>query len=100
MRLLAIVLTFSIFSISVNAQSVSFKLRNTTLKSIPLKIPGVMNPNLSPNSSSGVTLKIGQEIFFKHRGKKYLLLKVTKDLEGKKVFVNKVIKKRKEELKL
>lgn len=100
MRLFAILIVLSIISISTNAQSVSFKLRNTSLKSVPLKIPGVMNPNLSPNSTSGVSLKIGQKIFFKYKGKKQLLLKVTEDLEGKKVFVNKLIKKRKKELEL
>ena len=44
---------------------VSITLRNETLKSIPLIIPGVMNPNLSPQSNSGVRLKIGQEIKYK-----------------------------------
>jgi len=47
---------------------VSFTLRNSSLKSIPLKIPGVMNPNLSPDSNSVVSLKIGQKIFFRHKG--------------------------------
>lgn len=33
-----------------------------------------MNPNLSPLSNSGVTLKIGQEVLFRHVGKKRTLL--------------------------
>jgi len=55
---------------------VSITLRNETLKSIPLVIPGVMNPNLSPQSNSGVRLKIGQEIKYKKGGRAYLLLVV------------------------
>ena len=46
---------------------VSFTLENKSLRSIPLKIPGVMNPNLSPMSKSGVRLAQGQKII--HRGK-------------------------------
>ena len=48
-----------------NEQYVSFTLRNETLKSIPLIIPRVMNPNLSPQSNSGVRLKMGQEIKYR-----------------------------------
>lgn len=55
---------------------ISFTLRNETLKSIPLVIPGVMNPNLSPQSNSGVRLKIGQEIKYKKGGRAHLLLVV------------------------
>jgi len=55
---------------------ISFTLRNETLKSIPLIIPGVMNPNLSPQSNSGVRLKIGQEIKYKKGGRAHLLLVV------------------------
>ena len=55
---------------------ISFTLRNETLKSIPLIIPGVMNPNLSPQSNSGVRLKIGQEIKYKKGGRARLLLVV------------------------
>lgn len=66
------------------------------LRSIPLVIPGVMNPNLSPLSSSGVSLKIGQEIFFRQKGKETLLLVVSKDIkEGEQVNVALLIKKEK-----
>ena len=44
--------------------AVPFTLRNNSLKSIPLKIPGVMNPNLSPMSNSGVDLAEGQKVYF------------------------------------
>lgn len=77
---------------------VNFTLRNETEKSIPLRIPEVMNPNLSPMSNSGVTLKVGQEIYFYPKGKsifkkKELLLKVTSNLEGKTLIVNELIEK-------
>lgn len=80
---------------------ISFTLRNTSLKSISLIIPSVMNPNLSPNSKSGVDLKIGQEIYFKNGGKKHLLLKVDNTMkDGQEVDVPKLIKERKKELGL
>ncbi|MCB0704090.1 MAG: hypothetical protein KDC34_02230 [Saprospiraceae bacterium] len=84
---------------SLQAQDpVTFTLRNGSMESIPLKIPGVMNPNLSPMSNSGVILDVGQKIFFSYKGKKELLLLVTSDLEGQTLLVNKLIKKRKAEL--
>lgn len=43
---------------------------NGSLKSIPLQIPSVMNPNLSPLSDSGVTLEVGQKVFYFPNGKK------------------------------
>ena len=43
---------------------------NGSLNSIPLQIPGVMNPNLSPLSDSGVTLEVGQKVFYFPNGKK------------------------------
>lgn len=80
-------------------ETVSFTLRNNSMKSIPLKIPGVMNPNLSPMSNSGVSLAVGQKIFFRHNGKKQLLLIVTNEYDGQTLDVGKLIKERKKELK-
>lgn len=54
-----------------------FYLVNTTAQSIPLKIPGIMNPNLSPFSKSGVDLPMGQKILLNVKGKDLLLLTVT-----------------------
>ena len=59
-----------------NERYVGFTLRNETLRSIPLIIPGVMNPNLSPQSNSGVRLKVGQEIKYNKGGRTHLLLVV------------------------
>ena len=81
------------------AEYINFTLRNNTAKSIPLIIPTVMNPNLSPFSNSGVGLKIGQEIFFKHQGKKVLLLVVSNDIkEGEVLDVAALIKEKKKQL--
>jgi hypothetical protein len=81
--------------ISKETKSISFTLNNSSLKSIPLIIPNVMNPNLSPLSNSGVDLKIGQEIFFKNKGKKILLLRVSDKIkEGEIIDVNELIKKK------
>ena len=83
---------------TLDADYVNFTLRNTTTKSIPLWIPSVMNPNLSPLSNSGVTLKIGQKILFKYRGKKRILLVATADLKGQTLDVGKLLKERKKEV--
>lgn len=60
---------------------ISFTLRNETAKSIPLIIPNVMNPNLSPFSNSGVDLKVGQKIYFRKKGKKVLFLEVDESIK-------------------
>ncbi len=92
-------LTFVLlFAFGIGLHAVPFTLRNSSLQSIYLKIPGVMNPNLSPMSNSGVDLQEGQKIFFFHKRKKYLLLEVTDELAGKKVVVDKLIRERKKEL--
>ncbi len=82
-------------------KTVNFKLENKTAFSIPLVIPDVMNPNLSPFSKSSVGLKIGQEIFFKGKKKKYLLLTVDEAIRDDDVLdVAKLIKQRKKALGL
>lgn len=96
----AIVLSIILCMSVVFVQAVPFTLRNNSKKSIYLKIPGVMNPNLSPMSNSGVDLRVGQKIYFFVKRKKYLLLEVTEEYAGQKVVVNKLIKERKKELGL
>lgn len=82
-------------------RKVNFTLRNSSGVSIPLIIPTVMNPNLSPDSMSGVTLKMGQEILFKERGKKYVLLTVDESIQkGDILDVAKLLPERKKELGL
>ena len=80
--------------LSLSVVAVPFVLQNKTLKAIPLIIPGVMNPNLSPLSQSNVDLAVGQKIFFEKDGKKVLLLEVTEALQGQKVNVAKLLKSR------
>lgn len=78
---------------------ITFTMRNSSAKSIPLMIPGVMNPNLSPFSNSGVSLKIGQKVYFKHNGRKEVLLTVDETIEnGQKLDMAAVVKSRKSEL--
>lgn len=79
----------------------TFTLRNNSARSIPLLIPSVMNPNLSPFSNSGVSLKLGQKILFKEGRKKYVLFIVSEDIENDATIeVSKLLKQRKEELGL
>lgn len=86
---------------AIGKDYVDFVLKNKTAQSISLIIPGVMNPNLSPFSKSSVGLKIGQEIFFKHKKKRYLLLKVDDTInDGEVLDVAKLIRERKNELEL
>ena len=81
------------------SQYLQLTLRNSSAKSIPLMIPNVMNPNLSPMSNSGVSLKRGQEIYFKYKGKKELLLIIDDSFSnGDKIEMATVIKNRKAEL--
>ena len=84
---------------SISSFAIPFTLRNNSLKSIYLKIPGYMNPNLSPMSNSGVDMEVGQKVYFFIKKKKYLLFEVTDDMEGKKLIVNEIIQKRIKEIK-
>lgn len=73
---------------------VNFTLHNSSLKSIPLIIPNVMNPNLSPMSNSGVSLKMGQKIYYKKGVSRKILLEVNEEIQsGDKVDVARLITK-------
>jgi hypothetical protein len=75
------------------APVLNFTLHNSSLKSIPLIIPNVMNPNLSPLSNSGVSLKLGQEIFYKKGSERILLLRVDESIQnGDKIDVAKLVR--------
>ena len=65
--------TFFALALSFNftaQKSINFAFHNGSLKSIPLVIPSVMNPNLSPMSNSGITLDLGQVVYYFPNGKK------------------------------
>lgn len=82
-------------------QFVNFTLRNETLRAIPLLIPGVMNPNLSPASNSGVTLALGQEIQFRNHGRTYVLFTVDEGIsEGQVLNIGEILAERKAALGL
>ncbi|GAB4415967.1 MAG: hypothetical protein OHK0039_24960 [Bacteroidia bacterium] len=95
-----LLLTLALVCAATLAMAVPFTLHNNTITSIPLVIPGVMNPNLSPLSDSGVDLEEGQKIYFIHKKKRYLLLVVTEDLRGQTLQVGELIAQRKRELGL
>ncbi len=52
-------------------------MENNTAQTLPLRIPGVMNPNLTPFSRSGVNLTNGQKVYLDLNGKRLLILTVT-----------------------
>lgn len=81
------------------SNSVQLTFHNGSLASIPLIIPGVMNPNLSPQSNSGVTLNSGQKVFFKEKGKQFLLFEVDQSFKNGDVLeIQELIKARKKQL--
>lgn len=96
------VLCFQCIS-TVRAQSIQFTFHNGSLKSIPLVIPTVMNPNLSPLSNSGISLNIGQNVYFYPKGtskKRELLFTVDDTFQQNQVLeIDQLIEKRKKELK-
>ena len=100
MKFLVLIFALQIWSPLVQTDPIPLVFKNNSLKSIPLKIPGVMNPNLSPMSKSGVSLRIGQKIFFKYRLKSHLLLEIKDQNPGDVIIINELIKKRKKELGL
>lgn len=93
----AALLFAAIMLVALSLSAVPFTLRNNSLRSIPLVIPGVMNPNLSPMSNSGVDLEVGQKIFFLAKGKKVLLLEVTAENQDQVIDVAALIAQRKRE---
>ncbi len=73
-------------------ETINFTLHNSSLKSIPLVIPNVMNPNLSPVSNSGVSLEMGQKIYYRNGMSKVLILTVDENIKpGDKIDVAKLV---------
>ena len=76
----------------VAVREINLKLINDSSISISLIIPGLMSPTLSPNSTSNVKLKIGQDIIFKKNMKKSIIFTVSeKNEDGDKVYINELI---------
>lgn len=66
---------FTVFALGLSIRftaqkTINFTFHNGSLQSIPLVIPSVMNPNLSPLSNSGITLDIVQVVYYFPNGKK------------------------------
>jgi hypothetical protein len=82
-----------------SAQAIPMTFHNGSLKSIPLHIPGVMNPNLSPLSNSGIELEPGQKIFYfpnGKKGKKELLFEVDNTFRKDTILqIDEIIKQKK-----
>lgn len=105
MRTLFLLVGLTLAITAAAQKSIPFTFHNSSLKSIPLIIPGVMNPNLSPMSDSGVDLNIGQKVWFREKGKKHLLLEVTEELRAEdnsrvRLDIAKLLRSRREELGL
>lgn len=104
MKMLLFVLFSSIFTSHLNAQkSINFTFHNGSLKSIPLVIPTVMNPNLSPMSNSGITLDVGQVVYYfpnGNKGKKEVLFVVSDAFkDGDVLEIDQLIAEKKKALK-
>jgi hypothetical protein len=89
---------------SVKAQNIPMTFHNGSFHSIPLLIPGVMNPNLNPKSNSRVSLDVGQKVYFFPNGKKKskeLLFTVAATWKRDTILqIDKIIKVRKKALKI
>ncbi|MCE2495413.1 MAG: hypothetical protein J4F31_02360 [Flavobacteriales bacterium] len=105
MKALLLSLAFMAASLTTATQSdgksetVTLTLRNKTATSIPLHIPGVMNPNLSPFSHSGVEVAVGQKFYHYPKGQKFmapkvLLFEATRAMNGDTLVVNELIKEK------
>ena len=86
------------------AQNIPMTFHNGSFFSIYLSIPGVMNPNLSPKSKSGVSLDAGQVVYFfpnGKNGKKEILFTVNSSWKRDTILqIDNIIKVRKKELKI
>jgi hypothetical protein len=87
------------FLVIGKSQTIPMTFHNGSLKSIPLNIPGVMNPNLSPLSNSGIELEPGQKIFYfpnGKKGKKELLFEVDNTFRKDTILqIDEIIKQKK-----
>lgn len=83
-------------------QTVKLTFHNGSLRSIPLVILGVMNPNLTPLSKSYVEFETGQEVYCVINGNKRntALLFVVSDQfkDGEVLEIDELIKEKKKTL--
>ncbi len=98
-----ITLLFLVFApLLAFTQNIPMTFHNGSFVSIYLSIPGVMNPNLSPKSNSGVSLDAGQVVYFFPKGKngkKEILFTVTPTWKKDTILqIDKIVKTRKKNL--
>ena len=102
MKNILLILLVSLSFANAKAQNIPMTFHNGSFTTIPLIIPGVMNPNLSPKSNSGVSLDVGQKVYFFPNGKKKnreLLFIVASNWKKDTILqIDKIIKQRKSEL--
>jgi len=102
MKKLFFTLFLGLIFANAKAQNIPVTFHNGSWRSIPLIIPGVMNPNLSPKSNSRVSLDVGQKVYFLPNGKrnsKALLFIVDPPFKKDTVLqIDEIIEKRKLEL--
>jgi len=101
LRNFTLFILFNLFFLVIGkSQTIPMTFHNGSLKSIPLNIPGVMNPNLSPISDSGVTLEVGQKVFYfpnGKKGKKELLFEVDDTFRKDTILqIDEIIKQKKQ----
>ena len=103
MKKLLYTLAFQLLVLAAHAQEVQWVkgivFLNQSLQSIPLEIPGVMNPKLVPMSQSTVDIPAGTTIYFFHKKNRYELITIKPGME-KRIVVNELINQRKQALKL
>jgi hypothetical protein len=100
-----IVILFLVFAPFLSfSQNIPMTFHNGSFLSIYLSIPGVMNPNLSPKSNTGVSLEVGQVVYFFLKGKnskKEILFTVSSSWKKDTILqIDKIIKLRKKELNI
>ena len=101
LRNFTLFILFNLFFLVIGkSQTIPMTFHNGSLKSIPLNIPGVMNPNLSTISDSGVTLEVGQKVFYfpnGKKGKKELLFEVDDTFRKDTILqIDEIIKQKKQ----
>ena len=102
MKKLYFTLFASLLFAHLNAQNIPMTFHNGSFKSISLIIPGVMNPNLNPKSNSGVSLDVGQKVYFfpnsKNKNKELLFIVEATWKKDTVLQMDEIIEKRKREL--
>ena len=102
MKKLYFTLFASLLFATLNAQNIPMTFHNGSFKSISLIIPGVMNPNLNPKSNSGVSLDVGQKVYFfpnsKNKDRELLFIVEATWKKDTVLQMDEIIEKRKREL--